>query len=665
MPTSLGEPFNPEFACSFVDTFLRNGRAATLIATDNGVYVFTPDVAEHPRNIVPGPANTTIDPAEPYRVRRASPKSDPDGTGTLVKFDVLHSYDEMFTYSTTLPAGSIAEKHAGMVFYAGFDGNKSLQMYGEIENLETKAMEEFNDSLHLGKHIFWWSDPNDPLALNETSLSAVDEGQEITGLKSHNDVLYVFTKRSTYGFIGGIDPSTSRLWKINDIGCTAPHTITTAGKHIYWANHNGIWVSDGQQTLRLSDPIGALFSDTEDATYIPKSLTDPLLSDKLGLTHDGDFGLVTGLGYPWKIDKEWLKLATAVHNPIHHQLWFNVPVLNSLRRDTGTIDTSYQWFYSKHINSLTLVYDYELQAWSFYAAGNFSYSNFCSDAVYWPEKNQMLIASVSSIEHTADSGSNAGRFTTSIESFPHPGQDFSTPMYQEAWTASGGDGAGVSAMDAEYKATKRSVPYAWCSSKLFRENQDYVDVRRPRITMLSWGHQPKRRVPISLTTELFDWGPAWFLETEDAAFNEWKDNTAASGLSAADAIAQSGMLQCHPKAYDNVVGMNAGAVGTATEETAQPAFFWSGVDSLGKNGDLTYGKWDSDTSVSSDRMVWSETEWFTQTLYYPEGNLAGRSIRIGVVHPDYWNNSTQKQGHTVQEDTYPGPIGAVRSFPTL
>ena len=143
----------------------------------------------------------------------------------------------------------------------------------------------FNDSLHLGKHIFWWSDPNDPLALNETSLSAVDEGQEITGLKSHNDVLYVFTKRSTYGFIGGIDPSTSRLWKINDIGCTAPHTITTAGKHIYWANHNGIWVSDGQQTLRLSDPIGALFSDTEDATYIPKSLTDPLLSDKLGLTH--------------------------------------------------------------------------------------------------------------------------------------------------------------------------------------------------------------------------------------------------------------------------------------------------------------------------------------------------------------------------------------------
>ena len=673
--TSQGEPYHREFNCSFVDTFLPGGRAATLICTDNGTYVFTPDMAEDPDNA--GNVFLGVDsPTTQTRLRHTSVRYE-DTSGFKSGYDASLNHDTMFSYAENAPPGSIAEAHAGMVFYAGFDGQRSLTMQSQIDNDSTgnpQWMKPDSDnipvtmidnqySVRMGRHMFCWSDLGDPLAVNETAFGTVDYGQEITGLKSFNDVLFIFTRRSTFGFVGGIDPKTSKVWKVSSIGCTAPNTPVVAGEKIFWINDNGIWASDGPKTLRISDPIGKLFSDEEDSGYIPRTISDPFLKEHYGLAKAGDFGIAAGLGYPWKIDKKLLHLATAVHNPIHHQIWFNVPVTSSLRFDDDASRwAGYDFQYAKHINALTIVYDYELDAFSFYVDGNFSYRTFCADAVYWPEQNQMIIACVSQITHSDTDDDHHGQFQSTLETFPHHGQDWATPMYAKAWTAAGG--GGVSGMNAAFGFAKRTVPYAWCSARLFRDNEEYVDVRRPRITMLASGHRLKRDVLIG-GVETKDWAPVWFLETEQAAYEEWKDSTATAGLSdAGGAFSQEGMLQCHPRAYDNIASPDTIALNVAADEVAQPAYFWSGVTSLGSNGDLTLGKWDSgDHEPAADKMVWGSVDWFTQQIYYPEGNLAGKSIRVGVVYPDFWVEDGQGgQGNTYTEHTAPPPVGVVSSF---
>lgn len=675
--TSHGEPYHREFNCSFVDTFLPGGRAATLISTDNGTYIFTPDLAESPDNAGDVFLGLGV-PESQTRVRRSSIRYQ-DTAGFKSGYDAALNHDIMFAYAENAPPGSIAEAHAGMVFYAGFDGLRSMTMQSQIDNDSTgnpqwmkpdsdnipAVMIDNQYSVRMGRHMFCWSDLNDPLAVNETAFGTVDYGQEITGLKSFNDVLFIFTKRSTFGFVGGIDPKTSKVWKISDIGCTAPNTTVVAGEKIFWMNDNGIWASDGPKATRISDPIGKLFSDEEDSGYIPRSITDPFLSEAHNLTFDGDFGLASGLGYPWKIDKKLLHLATAVHNPIHHQIWFNVPVTSSLRFDDDDGRwVGYDFQYAKHINALTIVYDYELDAFSFYVDGNFSYRTFCADAAYWPEQNQMVIACVTNITHSEVNDTHHGQFTSSLETFPHHGQDWATPMYAKAWTAAGG--GGVSGMVAAYGVAKRIVPYAWCSARLFRNNEEYVDVRRPRITMLSSGHRPKRNVLSGGVLAIKDWAPVWFLETEQAAFEEWKDSTATTGLSNNDgSFSQEGLLQCHPRAYDNTSAVDTDDMNFAADETAQPAYFWSGVNALGNNGDLTLGKWDTGSySPSADKMVWGSVDWFTQQIYYSEGNLAGKSVRVGIVYPDFWTaaGAGAGQGNTYNEHTAPPPVGVVSSF---
>ena len=82
---------------------------------------------------------------------------------------------------------------------------------------------------------------------------------------------------------------------------------------------------------------------------------------------------------------------------------------------------------------------------------------------------------------------------------------------------------------------------------------------------------------------------------------------------------------------------------------------------MGKNGDLVYAKWDAgvDSEPESNTMVWGSSDWFTQRLHYSEGNLVGRSIRMGVVFPEYWKATT---GGADEDGTAPGPVGTIASF---
>ena len=157
-----------------------------------------------------------------------------------------------------------------------------------------------------------------------------------------------------------------------------------------------------------------------------------------------------------------------------------------------------------------------------------------------------------------------------------------------------------------------------------------------------------------------DWGPVWFIETEDGAFDHFKDNTAAtSGLSATSGHGhQLGFLQCHPRAFDNVHSPG-GHLNSSAEERPQNAYFFSGSNALGETGALPRGKWS--TGAADDDLQWSSPDWFTQQLYYPEGNLAGRAIRIGVFFPEYWSGSTH-EGSVVRGVSAPPPIGVVTSF---
>jgi hypothetical protein len=77
----------------------------------------------------------------------------------------------------------------------------------------------------------------------------VDYSEEITGLASFQDRLFVFTEYATYMY------DQTQWKKVWDIGCSNHRTIKTYGKYMVWANSDGVWISTGGYPQNIAGPV--------------------------------------------------------------------------------------------------------------------------------------------------------------------------------------------------------------------------------------------------------------------------------------------------------------------------------------------------------------------------------------------------------------------------
>ena len=120
----------------------------------------------------------------------------------------------------------------------------------------------------------------DTLDFSTTSILFVDrdDGESITGLKSHFGQLIVFKKTSIH-VLDGDGPTTYQLRKVlSGVGCVSPHTVASSPQGVYFLGHDGAYIFNGSSAVYISHSQQPLFRRLDHekaylavATYHPET----------------------------------------------------------------------------------------------------------------------------------------------------------------------------------------------------------------------------------------------------------------------------------------------------------------------------------------------------------------------------------------------------------
>lgn len=110
-----------------------------------------------------------------------------------------------------------------------------------------------------------WSHPGDPGSWRTNDWIDMPDGTTILGMCSIGDQLVVFTDGAVFA-IRGYSAETFSLQKIAERGLDTlsswnNYCRTNDGK-CFWLNADGVYLYDGQQVSRISDPVNELFDST-------------------------------------------------------------------------------------------------------------------------------------------------------------------------------------------------------------------------------------------------------------------------------------------------------------------------------------------------------------------------------------------------------------------
>ncbi len=143
-----------------------------------------------------------------------------------------------------------------------------------------------------------------------------NDGDKVLGIQSFNNYLLVMKEKSFHKLIGDTADNYQLVQLSTDYGCLSQRSIVTIDQSAYWLDKKGILQFTGANWSIISGAIEGVFRRMNISAALEK--------------------------------------ATAVHHIYRNQIWFGIPV------DGSTV------------NNLTIVYDYLVQAWTFFDGYNAS-----------------------------------------------------------------------------------------------------------------------------------------------------------------------------------------------------------------------------------------------------------------------------------------------------
>ena len=524
--SSLGEPAYPDWRCNVLRTTIGDSHFVAMLTTKHGSYIW-----------------------DPYTDKTTIRKS-------LISDAVRLSAPEL-RYHSNPPHGDItAFMNSGGTYYAGFRPNVSFPVSTDFETGQEDVPEAnvnaTRDGIIAGPHAVIGSDSYDPMGVLAQVIFSVPTQEKVTGLKAIGDQLGIFTDKNIWMMTG--DPlveSTRLVIAAEGVGCVAPHAMETVRGATFFIGVDGIYAFAGGEVQKVSDPIGDLFSGSTRVTRLPAAIQNTMAT----------------LGWPFIIDKSKLHLATSCHIEDSHQLWFNVPMLN----EDGSL-------------SLTIVYDYENQAYSLNLSSTGKSYAFASDAV------QFVAGGKARTFLVASNGS-----TCTLQEHKGKSGDYfipSGPLYP------------------------RGTPYIWWGPRIFREAQGTQCFRRLRFTQLSDGVRAR---PESVQ---------WFVEGESSAFDsqlEGSDNS--------DTTAASGNMDMHPNPdnayfYDHADFDLKGGDYTGTVLSSNQ-YFENRIDLPSISGKwVSFGFMDYDSGVGAGTVNISAGQTMSVRAHPPSVTISGYAVDV-------------------------------------
>jgi hypothetical protein len=410
----------PGFRCSFVNITLPNedadARFVTLIFTDKTTYVYDPVADTAPGT---GGLNTALRLADLAKIGASG--------------DTIRLNDKNFAYYESVMGGYIATEHQGKVFRAGFARGSVVSLSSTLEQNQNLVPESIIDStrgnLTLGPHHVTYSDEFDPLAIQAHHVFSVEEFEVITGLIEFQENLVVLTDESIYMLSGGTDADYQLYRVAGGVGCVSHSSLVVVGGSLYFLGFDGIYrYTGGTKAEKISTPIEEIWTGRYTSTYVA----------------DEAASLLSGLGYPWRVDYSALGQSCGVHYHEAEQIWWTIPIKGMARRF-----------------SLTLVWNITNLSWTVYAS-NPALNGVCSpiDAVVDRRMGKEVLYSVSTVDCIS--------------------------RYGTGWSRDGTPGDG---------GAKRGIPMVWASVRLFKGNTSVSQFRPFRFRLLGKGRTPGSNPP--------------------------------------------------------------------------------------------------------------------------------------------------------------------------
>lgn len=169
---------------------------------------------------------------------------------------------DVTTAPTAFPKGSMIEKHANRIWVAGVTGNGSSLYGSKFLNADNWVLApNANDPVEI------------PIGLND--------GDNITCLKSFNDGLVIGKKNSLWALVGKSQNDFTVVSIRPDVGCIQDKSMQIKQGKLYWLSKRGIEKLEGGQVILMSDPIKNLTDKIVqgyDVTTV-NSITDDTQSD--------------------------------------------------------------------------------------------------------------------------------------------------------------------------------------------------------------------------------------------------------------------------------------------------------------------------------------------------------------------------------------------------
>lgn len=169
-----------------------------------------------------------------------------------------------------------------------------------------------NDTINLNR--VWFSpailgNPGSETTWDTTS-AWVDTDHEVTALASMNGVLLVFSETNIQRIVGTVPPGTTnfnmQLQPLADVGCSDARSIASIGGNIVFANHQGIYLTNGSSVRSLTDkPDGTGISRFWRSNFDPRSVACGVFADThlFVSSRSSDMGLICYLPRQtwWKV----------------------------------------------------------------------------------------------------------------------------------------------------------------------------------------------------------------------------------------------------------------------------------------------------------------------------------------------------------------------------
>jgi len=227
-----------------------------------------------------------------------------------------------------------ASVHLSRVFFSGFSKGEPLTFNTTLSDDQRYMLQDLvvgPTEVRVNGQCLVWTDPDDPFAIGMPNFRQVPTQYNIVGTCSFRGALLIFTEGDVWAMYGNTEEEFSLRQIIPNVGCQDFSAIAVSPRGVYFANKAGIFLTDGQQVVKISSTVDYLF---EHGMSAPSS---------------------TYSGVPFQLRREYGPMA---YWPLRGELWIPVKAIPGYAVTAGLVTDM----------THALVYNEQFGAWSVWVA---------------------------------------------------------------------------------------------------------------------------------------------------------------------------------------------------------------------------------------------------------------------------------------------------------